>query len=88
MMSLTFGLFTQVSDSGPLGPLVFVYIRFMSWDGFPMYLHCIRSLRFLRVAVFFLTQTDIYCLYPLHVKGGFSYVYALYTFVTLFERCI
>ena len=22
MMSLTFGLFTQVSDSGPLGPLV------------------------------------------------------------------
>ena len=27
MMSLTFGLFTQVSDSGPLGPLVFV----LSW---------------------------------------------------------
>ena len=24
MMSLTFGLFTQVSGSGPLGPLVFV----------------------------------------------------------------
>ena len=24
MMSLTFGLFTQVSDSGPLGPLVFI----------------------------------------------------------------
>ena len=23
MMSLTFGLFTQVSDSGPLGPLVY-----------------------------------------------------------------
>ena len=23
MMSLTFGLFTQVSGSGPLGPLVF-----------------------------------------------------------------
>ena len=23
MMSLTFGLFTQVSHSGPLGPLVF-----------------------------------------------------------------
>ena len=23
MMSLTFGLFTQVSSSGPLGPLVF-----------------------------------------------------------------
>ena len=25
MMSLTFGLFTQVSGSGPLGPLVFIY---------------------------------------------------------------
>ena len=26
MMSLTFGLFTQVSGSGPLGPLVLLYI--------------------------------------------------------------
>ena len=26
MMSLTFGLFTQVSGSGPLGPLVFLKI--------------------------------------------------------------
>ena len=26
MMSLTFGLFTQVSGSGPLGPLVIFYI--------------------------------------------------------------
>ena len=26
MMSLTFGLFTQVSGSGPLGPLVFLTI--------------------------------------------------------------
>ena len=25
MMSLTFGLFTQVSGSGPLGPLVYLY---------------------------------------------------------------
>ena len=25
MMSLTFGLFTQVSGSGPLGPLVALY---------------------------------------------------------------
>ena len=25
MMSLTFGLFTQVSDSGPIGPLVLHY---------------------------------------------------------------
>ena len=28
MMSLTFGLFTQVSGSGPLGPLVFFF-----WGG-------------------------------------------------------
>ena len=27
MMSLTFGLFTQVSGSGPLGPLVFTNLR-------------------------------------------------------------
>ena len=26
MMSLTFGLFTQVSGSGPLGPLVVIFI--------------------------------------------------------------
>ena len=29
MMSLTFGLFTQVSGSGPLGPLVFVCIHLL-----------------------------------------------------------
>ena len=28
MMSLTFGLFTQVSGSGPLGPLVFFLDKF------------------------------------------------------------
>ena len=28
MMSLTFGLFTQVSGSGPLGPLVFINLRY------------------------------------------------------------
>ena len=28
MMSLTFGLFTQVSGSGPLGPLVFFNLRY------------------------------------------------------------
>ena len=28
MMSLTFGLFTQVSGSGPLGPLVFLFYPF------------------------------------------------------------
>ena len=28
MMSLTFGLFTQVSGSGPLGPLVYVWAFF------------------------------------------------------------
>ena len=27
MMSLTFGLFTQVSGSGPLGPLVVLYMN-------------------------------------------------------------
>ena len=27
MMSLTFGLFTQVSGSGPLGPLVLIFCQ-------------------------------------------------------------
>ena len=60
----------------------------MSLDVFPMYLHCICSLRFFESCCFFLTQTGISCLHPLHVMGWFSYVFALYTFVTLFERCI
>ena len=30
MMSLTFGLFTQVSGSGPLGPLVLVFFLVIS----------------------------------------------------------
>ena len=59
----------------------FVYIRYISLDGvfFPMYLHCLRS--------FFLSErfADCFkyrsCLHP-------SYVYALYIFVTHFERCI
>ena len=32
MMSLTFGLFTQVSGSGPLGPLVFIFSGFSFVD--------------------------------------------------------
>ena len=67
---------------------ILVYVRYMSWDVFPMYLHCIRSLRFFDSCCIFLTQTGISCLQPLHVMGWFSYVFALYTFVTLFERCI
>ena len=31
MMSLTFGLFTQVSGSGPLGPLVMVHCLLSSF---------------------------------------------------------
>ena len=31
-MSLTFGLFTQVSGSGPLGPLVQLYIELTAFD--------------------------------------------------------
>ena len=32
MMSLTFGLFTQVSGSGPLGPLVYVMGKALSGE--------------------------------------------------------
>ena len=40
LMSLTFGLFTQVSGSGPLGPLVFQYDQYHIYSsmkpGFPL----------------------------------------------------
>ena len=65
---------------------VLVYIRYMSWDVFPMYLHCIRSLRFFESLPFFFFSTYRSCLHSLHVKGWFSHVFALYTFVTIFER--
>ena len=58
-----------------------VYNRYMSWDGFPMFLHCIRSLHFLKDVsdlFFFLIQFScINCLRSLHVMGCFSYVFAL-----------
>ena len=38
MMSLTFGLFTQVSGSGPLGPLVKDHIVSKISDLFKLYL--------------------------------------------------
>ena len=48
-----------------------------------MYLHCICSLHFLRaVSNSFLDSAR---LHPLHILGWFPYVFALYTFVTLFR---
>ena len=48
-----------------------------------MYLHCIRSLHFLRaVSNPFLDSAR---LHPLHILGLFPYAFALYTFVTLFR---
>ena len=48
-----------------------------------MYKHCIRSLHFLRaVSNSFLDSAR---LHPLHTLGWFPYVFALYTFVTLFR---
>ena len=60
-----------------------VYICYILWDVFPMYFHCIRSLHFLRaVSNSFLDSAR---LHPLHILGWFPYVFALYTFVTLFR---
>ena len=55
---------------------VLVYVRYMSLDIFPIY--CIVYVRniFLGDLLFF------FCLHPFHVMGWFSYVFALYTFVT------
>ena len=60
-----------------------VYICYILWDVFPIYFHCIRSLHFLRaVSNSFLDSAR---LHPLHILGWFPYVFALYTFVTLFR---
>ena len=36
--------------------------------------------------VFFFERFAFFCLHPFHVMGWSSYVFALYTFVTFFER--
>ena len=59
----------------------FVYIRYISLDVFfPMYLHCLRSF-------FFQSErfTDFLNTGLVYTR---SYVFALYIFVTHFERCI
>ena len=56
----------------------FVYIRYISLDVFfPMYLHCLRS--------FFLEREIVLNTGLVYIR---SYVFALYIFVTHFERCI
>ena len=60
-----------------------VYICYILWDVFPIYFHCIRLFHFLRaVSNSFLDSAR---LHPLHILGWFPYVFALYTFVTLFR---
>ena len=60
-----------------------VYICHILRGFFPIYFHCIRSLHFLRaVSNSFLDSAR---LHPLHILGWFPYVFALYTFVTLFR---
>ena len=41
-----------------------VYVRYMSWDGFPIFLHCIRSLHFLKDVsdLFFFDSVQLYIL--------------------------
>ena len=40
-----------------------VYIRYMSWDGFPMFMHCIHSLHFLKdISDFYLDSFQLYVL--------------------------
>ena len=63
-----------------------VYICYILWGVFPIYFHCIRLLHFLRaVSNSFLDSARLHLL---HILGWFPYVFALYTFVTLFESCI
>ena len=45
MMSLTFGLFTQVSGLGPLGPLVFFFLHQSCGSGvMPLFRLCMKNL--------------------------------------------
>ena len=50
MMSLTFGLFTQVSGSGPLGPLVYVNSD-NSDNAIPAKVHLIHFLEEIEVVI-------------------------------------
>ena len=60
-----------------------LYTSVTSYGIFPMYLHCIRSLHFLRaVSNSFLDSARLHLL---HILRWFPYVFALYTFVTLFR---
>ena len=52
MMSLPFGLFTQVSGSGPLGPLVLSLEIFYS--SMPLLQRCIADSVCVSVTIFFL----------------------------------
>ena len=59
----------------------FVYIRYISLDVFfPMHLHCLRS--------FFFRARDLLIVLNTGLVYIRSYVFALYIFVTHFERCI
>ena len=67
---------------------ILVYVRYMSWDVFPMYLHCIRLLHFFWEMLFF-SHTNRHLLCTIVTCHGMVFLcFALYTFVTLFERCI
>ena len=75
--------FQRIPDSFFFQHTDLVYMCYILWDVFPMYFHCIRSLHFLRaVSNSFLGSAR---LHPLHILGWFPYVFASYTFVTLFR---
>ena len=63
MMSLTFGLFTQVSGSGPLGPLVLVETR----DQFRQLCSDQESKLLSQFYMIFLTRNKLFELYSINV---------------------
>ena len=63
---LTFGLYTQVSDSGPLGPLVFVFL-------------CVNSVRRLQSPRKYLMFTDSRLIgFPYFILRSFAIVFQLF----------
>ena len=53
-----------------------------------MYLQCIHWLLFFQGDLLIFFSTHRSCLHPVQFMGCFPYLFSMYNFVTLFERCI
>ena len=83
---LTFGMYTQVSDSGPLGPLVFLRIGVALSFSFFLYSQLVRFL--FRDMDSLIVSNSLYsdkCLFPLRVRVSLLVSQFLYSGFSLFS---